>query len=222
MNNPTLNYRQFKHEFEARDWPFQTSPFALNVLGIRSNEPRAGYFDDTICIAWVDDAGIPYTFNVPATTDPGSYYLQKPMNPKGTAILAPGFYEKMYRPGQHRGRYRALIQVNPCTVIRDANRDAILDYEGPRETGLFGINLHRAAARGTTLTVGPHSAGCQVVQRAHDLAYILALVDSQMTYCDTAFVSYALLPEYDLLTYTLGSDDEKPMPIFREAIYVAS
>ena len=124
---------------------------------------------------------------------------------------------KEYCPGLHRGRYRALVQVNPCTVIRDANRDAILDYDGPRETGLFGINLHRAAARGSTLTVGPHSAGCQVVQRAHDLAYILALVDGQKKQCGTDFISYACLPVNDLIAYNKPGYE----PIYKDAIYVS-
>lgn len=198
----TLAWQNLRDEFARRGFPWYGSPWSLNLFGIRAANPRAGCFDDTIGLAWIDANGHQYLMYFPATTDPGAYYLANPINSAGTAILAPGHYPSMFRPGLHRGLYRALTQVGPCTVIRDRNRDEFLDFKGRRQTGLFGINLHRAAARGTTLTVGPHSAGCQVVQRAADLHAILEVVDVQKQRLGTDKVSYTLFYEPELDTWS--------------------
>ncbi|MEI2737870.1 MAG: hypothetical protein V9F01_03695 [Chitinophagaceae bacterium] len=56
-----------------------------------------------------------------ATTDPGNYWLKTFMNRNGTAILKPGQYKHSHRIGVHRGKYQALVQQNPVTVLRDDN-----------------------------------------------------------------------------------------------------
>jgi hypothetical protein len=69
--------------------------------------------------------------------------------------------------GLHRGQYTALVQRKPVTVIRDYDRDAMLDfYNGKKTKGLYGINVHRANRIGTTKTVDKNSAGCQVFENA--------------------------------------------------------
>ncbi len=89
-----------------------------------------------------------------ATVDPGQ--LREP-NPHGVAHLAPGHY--LYKSGIHRGREKALVQARPVTVLRYFDEDP--DRMAPmRERGWFGINIHRG---GTSASVGPWSAGCQVI-----------------------------------------------------------
>lgn len=202
MPNLALSYDALREEWRAANYPWYSAPFDLNLFGIRRAEPRPDHFDDTLGLAWRDPDGNLFAFQVPGTTDPGAFYLgQRMLNPRGTAILAPGHYPKMYAPGLHRGKYKALVQVNPCTVIRDKNQDGRLDFQAPTvQTGLFGINFHRALAAGTTLRVGPHSAGCQVVQTAADLAYVLAQVGLQIKHIHSRFVSYTLLFEPELTT----------------------
>lgn len=202
MPNLALSYDALREEWRAANYPWYSAPFDLNLFGIRRAEPRPDHFDDTLGLAWRDDRGNHFVFQVPGTTDPGAFYLGKhSINPHGTAILVPGHYPRMYRPGLHRGRYRALVQVKPCTIVRDSNQDGKLDFAAPTvETGLFGINFHRAQASGTTFHVGPHSAGCQVVQRAADLAYVLAQVEVQQQHLHSRNVSYTLLYEPELTT----------------------
>ena len=201
MSNISLRYDQLREEWRARNYPWYSRPYDLNLFGIRRAQPRPDHFDDTLGLAWRDDSDNLYTFQVPGTTDPGAYYLGRRMgNPRGTAILMPGHYPRMYAPGRHRGKYRALVQVNPCTVGRDRNQDGLLDFTGIKtETGMFGINFHRALAQGTTNRVGPHSSGCQVVKTAHDLSYFLEVVDLQIKWIKFQFVSYTLLYEPELL-----------------------
>lgn len=89
-----------------------------------------------------------------ATVDPGR--LREP-NPHGVAHLAPGHY--LYKSGIHRGREKALVQARPVTVLRYFDEDP--ERMTPmREDGWFGINIHRG---GTSASVGPWSAGCQVI-----------------------------------------------------------
>lgn len=94
-----------------------------------------------------------------ATTEPGRYYTQHPMNPKGAARIAFGQY-KAWRVGTHGNSepHEALVQVAPVKVCRDLNKDGFRTGDRTEE-GTFGINQHH----GYDLSeVGKASAGCLV------------------------------------------------------------
>lgn len=182
-----IKYEELYEELRERGFPFYDRPYDLNLVGVRNSNRQSGLADDTFMVAYRDAAWVPRVVHLPITTDPSPRYLEKPINAQGTAILAPGHYPGMWKPGLHRGKYRALVQVGPCTVIRDANRDTILDWDAAkRETGYFGINLHHG--KGVAA-----SAGCQVLPEPEDLKTVLALVDAQMKAIGSARVSYTLL-----------------------------
>jgi len=64
------------------------------------------------------------------------------------------------------------------TVIRDYDCDAILDfYNGTKERGNFGINIHRAESFGDTKFINKYSAGCQVFQNSEDFAQFKKLCE---------------------------------------------
>ena len=77
----------------------------------------------------------------PCATRPGTVYLRSPLNPSGTATIAPGQYRRTHHRGLHRGR-KALVQI-PGTVVRvlrDPNRDTV--YEPlVADTG-NALNIH--------------------------------------------------------------------------------
>ena len=75
--------------------------------------------------------------NWEATTEPGSYWIQNPFSPKGTARIAFDQF-KAWRVGQDKNQYPALRQVKPVTVHRDFNRDGSRIGD-KTETGIFGI-----------------------------------------------------------------------------------
>jgi len=155
-----------------------TRPYELNILGIRTDTTIPNRFDDEIHVFFKNNANqwIHYIFT--ATTDPGTYWLKSPMHPQGTAILMQGQYKDAYQIGLHRGQYYALVQRNPVTVIRDYDRNAILDFQnGRKDTGLFGINIHRASINGTTKTVDNYSAGCQVLANINDFNLLMQLAE---------------------------------------------
>jgi hypothetical protein len=153
-----------------------TRPYELNIVGLRADSVVPNRFDDEIHVFYkVSPTKWNYhVFN--ATTDPGTFWLRNPMNPQGTGILEKGQYIDAYQLGMHRGQYQALIQKKPVTVIRDYDRDATLDFNnGKKETGYFGVNIHRAAVQGTTRTVDKYSAACQVFENAEAFQQFLAL-----------------------------------------------
>lgn len=131
----------------------------LRIGGVDTTKPallgRRGYYRDLMGYVGRNDNGIyddaifivsPDLFRpFNANTDPSRVY-------KRVATLRPGRY--LYQIGIHGlskpkdRQYRALVQATPVTVDR---------FEGPTETGFFGINIHRGGVNTTS------SEGCQTI-----------------------------------------------------------
>jgi len=153
-----------------------TRPYELNIVGLRADSTVPNRFDDEIHVFY-KVSPTKWNYHVfKATTDPGTYWLRNPMNPQGTGILEKGQYIDAYGLGLHKGEYEALVQRKPVTVIREYNRDAHLDFNnGKRDTGFFGIDIHRAKAHGDTKFIDKYSAGCQVFENAEAFSAFLDL-----------------------------------------------
>lgn len=175
---------------------FDTGDYNLNLLGIRKNNYVSNIFDDTFIILF-KYKGTWMIYPFPCSTDPGIYYMENGLN-KGTAILKPGQYRGAYKLGLHKGLYEALVQVKPVTVYRDANKDRYMDYTNP-ETGMFGINIHRARENGKSVQVDKWSAGCTVIPDSKDFDYLLSVVrKSLQTGKYGSSFTYTLLEEKDI------------------------
>ncbi|HYG53133.1 MAG TPA: hypothetical protein VD905_19675 [Flavobacteriales bacterium] len=170
-----------------------TRPYELNIVGLRGNSTVPNRFDDQIHVFY-KTGPVAWNYHVyNATTDPGTYWLKNPMMQKGTAILEQGQYLNCYALGMHRGEYNALVQVGPVVVIRDYDRDAVLDFfNGSRDKGYHGINIHRASVNGTTKYVDKYSAGCQVFENASDFNQFIRLCGEHSTRYGNRF-TYTLL-----------------------------
>ena len=174
-------------------------PFELNIVGIRSNSTKPNSFDDTLNIYYKTSDGKWQFHKFAATTDPGTYWLMNPMNPQGTAIVKHGQYINSHRIGMHRGKYLALVQQRPLTIIRDYDRNATLDFmNGKEETGIFGINIHHASVNGTTRTVDKYSAGCQVFANINDFTLFMQLAERHKQLYGNEF-TYTLIDERALV-----------------------
>lgn len=170
-------------------------PYELNIIGVRADSTKPNSFDDTITVHYKKQDGNWQLYSFAATTDPGTYWLENPLNPQGTAILKEGQYRNSHMIGLHRGIYKALVQQNPVTVIRDYDRNTLLDFaNGKEETGLFGINIHRASVNGTTKIVERYSAGCQVFANATDFDLFLQLCERHRQLYGNNF-SYTLIDQ---------------------------
>lgn len=125
----------------------------IKILGMRGasgSGNRMGIYDDQI--AYLIDKELK-VFR--ASTDPGQYYINHPLNPQGCAQLQCGLWS--YRLGMHHGIHPALVQADQVTVNR-------LDPKGvmvKSETGWFDIHIHSGGS--WEFEVGRWSAGCQVI-----------------------------------------------------------
>lgn len=177
-------------------------PFELNIVGVRSNSIKPNSFDDHITAFFKDSNGNWQFHPFAATTDPGTYWLQNPINPQGTAILKHGQYLNSHRIGLHRGKYLAVVQQRPITVIRDYDRNASLDLlNGKEQTGLFGINIHHAAVNGTTKSVDKYSAGCQVFANINDFNLFMTFAQKHKQLYGNNF-TYTLIDERAIVRET--------------------
>ncbi len=172
-----LSYEAIKQISRAKGYKFFEGEFNLNLVGIRNmRDVQANTFNDLFCVAF-QDKGQPVLRVYPCTTDPGTYYRLNPANVQGTAILPPEQYFGLWQIGKHQGKYEALVQRAATVVIRDNNRDPLLNFDsrtGVRE--LIGLNCHRARAGGTSTQVDKWSAGCQVIANSADFDELMRLV----------------------------------------------
>jgi len=138
-----------------------SKPLNINYVGIR-DASGVNKFNDWFVMFW-KYKGQWSSFWRHGSTDPGLYWLNNPMNVEGTAILKEGQYRGAWELGLHQGSYSALVQRKEVTVIRDGNKDGIIDLDaGYEETGFFGINHHRASSKRESTQVDKWSAGCQI------------------------------------------------------------
>jgi hypothetical protein len=192
----------FKSLFEKKGYAFFTKGvYNLNIIGVRSNQNNnvTNKYDDYLVVDYETNNGHKrqvYTI----TTDPGSYYMNKPMNSKGTAILVPNQYRGAYKIDLHNGKYKALCQRNkPVQVYRDGNKDTKYDLLPEKtETGMFGINIHRSNQAYTRSTVDQYSAGCQVFNDPSEFASFMTLCNKAKDIWGNCF-TYTLITEDDLV-----------------------
>lgn len=140
---------------------------SLNLIHIRAKGPVKNAFNDKQYLIRMKGEQLTMFVELDITTNPGRYYLLKPMNPSGTAIVAPGQYRGMWALGYHYRKngtkYECLVQVGPCEVIRDNDRDEELDYDAAvRQIGIFDIQCHMSLEDGIAVQVDNWSAGCFV------------------------------------------------------------
>ncbi len=171
--------------------------YNLNLVGVRSKDVTPNTFNDWFTVFW-KHAGEWHFYVFKCTTDPGLYWLNNPMNDKGTGILKEGQYSGLWTLGFHKGKYMALKQKNPCTLIRDYDRDSELDFDSGREdTGIFGINGHRANAHRESVQIDKWSAGCQVIADPDDFEWLINTCKKSSKIWGDSF-TYTLLNESDL------------------------
>ena len=196
-----IDSADFESLFSKLGYAFFTKgDFNLNIIGVRNllgGNVQDDTFNDALLVIYKEKGKwVRKVWSI--TTDPGKSEMKNPSNSKGTAILVPGQYRSTYKVDLHGGKYKALCQrLKPVSVYRDRNKDNRLDMDKSTiQTGMFGINIHRASSSGTTKNVGPYSAGCQVFANVKDFEAFMELVERSESIFGPAF------------TYTLITTDE--------------
>tara|TARA_R110002167_G_scaffold33855_1_gene108379 strand:- start:169 stop:777 length:609 start_codon:yes stop_codon:yes gene_type:complete len=183
---------------------FTSDNYDVNIIGIRNSATKnkvTNKFDDTITLSYKDENGEWNYHEFDCTTDPGTHWVENVMNDKGVAILKPNQYRSSHKLRLHAGKYLALGQQNKVTVYRDDNRDDNYDLnESKTDTGLFGINIHRATGRAgkKSTQVNKWSAGCQVIADNDDWHCFLDICQQAREVWGNSF-SYTLLESKDLV-----------------------
>jgi len=197
-----LTLNNIKSYFKASDYRFFENAkkrFNLNIIGVRRDNHGTNTFDDFLLVMFLEEGSMT-TYQYQITTDPGKYWLENPMNPKGTAILVPGQYRSTWKLGKHQGKYQALVQAKPVKVYRDNNNDDIIDYaniENTLDEGYFGINIHRSNPYDQSYVINKWSAGCQVFKSVEDYDSFIKLCKDSAEIYGNRF-TYTLISEKDL------------------------
>lgn len=159
-----LTTQELKAEFNRLGYkwlPFQ-------IVGIRSKIDNPNKFDDLIGL--IENDTITW---FTGTTNPGVHWLKNLLSKLGTALLKPGQYLDTWKLDLHQSKYLALVQRKPVTVYRDSDKDNFAEETAIVETGLFGINIHRANPSVVSTIIDKWSAGCQVLNNPKDFDYLI-------------------------------------------------
>ena len=179
---------------------FESGIYNLNIIGVRRSTVEINKFDDYLLLIYKTSPSNWVVKTYPITTDPGTYWLLNPTNPKGTAILIPGQYRSTWKIAKHQGKYEALCQRKPVKVWRDDNKDRVLDfYSSPEDEGYFGINIHRSNPYTESSQVDKWSAGCQVFKKAANFKEFMNYCNKSASMYGDGF-TYTLLEELDFRT----------------------
>jgi hypothetical protein len=149
--------------------------YFLDSMGLKGKNDRAVY--DDACFLWSPNEGqsVGYNFN----TDPSRFRkgYGTAESTKGMALLTTGVW--CYKLGLHKGEYKALVQADPVTVIRDGDPS----YQ---DHGWFGINIHRGGQWTTS------SLGCQTVPPSQWADFIMT-VEQYMKEAGKKRINYVLI-----------------------------
>ena len=180
-------------------WFEGTKDYDLNIVGVRNSATGnkvTNVFDDKITVSYKLNGE--WQFHVwNATTDPGKKGVMEYHNTAGVARLVEGQYRGSHSIGLHQGKYKALKQAKPVKVYRDPNRDMTYDETKIAE-GIFGINIHRSSATGTSTYVENWSEGCQVFSTVTDFDKFMALCEKASAIHGNSF-TYTLIESVDLV-----------------------
>jgi len=125
----------------------------------KPNKNVPNHFNDLRLLIRVEHGGVPKIVGKwEATTEPGKYWTEKPMNKNGAARIKFGQW-KCWSRGVHNKHHEALVQTRELEVFRDPQKR--YQRYGSTFRGLFGINQHH----GYDLRVhdlARSSAGCLV------------------------------------------------------------
>ena len=201
MNKPTRQQIKTAVKNKGYKW-FENGDYNLNIVGVRNAETLnevTNKFDDYMTLSYKKEGEWQYhCFD--CTTDPGKHWVENIMREEGVAILKEDQYRSSHKIRLHQGKYEALGQQKPVTVYRDSNLDGCYDLdENNTQTGLFGINIHRATKwEGKKSTqIDKWSAGCQVIAANDDFNLFMEICHKSRAVWGNSF-TYTLINSDDL------------------------
>jgi lysozyme family protein len=185
-----------KRGFKVDDVPGNPNVVYVEGMGPdgAKNDNTPNQFNDARFVIMFGQDGRPKIAGAwEATTEPGRYWTQNPMNSGGAARIKFGQYTA-WQVGMHH-THEALVQTGGnVTVCRDLNEDYKRDGD-KEDTGQFGINQHWGYDFPKN-DLGQSSAGCLVGRMKTGHQQFMALMKSDPRYkANSRFVfTAAVLP----------------------------
>lgn len=215
--------------YRARSYPLDMNVGEVNIVNIEGMNPdwtlnanTPNEFNDLRVVLCFDNERKPFiAFKAEGTTEPGRYWTENPMSPKGAARVALAYHHGAWQVGTHHAgsasAHEALVQVAPIGVSRDLNKDYKRDGDVV-ETGIFGINMHWGYDL-PKKDLGTSSAGCLVIRSREEHKHFMSIIKKDPRYvADNKFhFSTALLDGRQVVTKPDLVDDQGLL-ISREAI----
>lgn len=166
-------------------------PSCLNIVYVeganedgKPNGDEFNKFNDRRLVIGIVDGKPTLHLNVLATTEPGRFYTEHPMNPLGAARIAFGQY-KAWRVGIHKAgtptAHEALVQAGPITVYRDLNKDGQRTGDKTDVGSGFHVDQH-AGFNASPDDIGKASAGCLVGRSTDEHRQFMKLVKTDPRY----------------------------------------
>jgi len=192
-----MTYQDVKALYASHGYRFYEGAYNVNNYARRNKDlVTVDKFNDIRGIAYQDSFGIPHCLEWAATTKPGLKPLSGgAMNPNGVAILIPGFYEKCWIIGKHKGEYPALVQLGMgiFKVWRDNDKDGKFDFTGKIYSDVSGLNDHTTREHQIN-NVGGFSEGCVVTQDDKEHKIKMAICERAYELYNTS-LSFALFQD---------------------------
>lgn len=129
----------------------------LSASNAELNNDALDFWNDTRAV--INSAGEVLHFSQ-ATTEPGRYYTDNPLNANGAARIALGYHKECWCFGNHKGQ-DALVQCGAIKVFRDLNKDGFRVGDKQFTGSDYGLNQHTTNGDGSE-SIGRWSAGCLV------------------------------------------------------------
>jgi hypothetical protein len=173
--------------------------FDVNIVGIRNSstgDKVTNVFDDTMTVSYKENGEWKF-HQWSCTTDPGKKAMLEYHNVNGVARLVEGQYRGSHSIGLHQGKYEALRQTKNVKVYRDKDKDMQYD-ENVIQEGVFGINIHRSSATGTSTFVENWSEGCQVFANIKDFELFMSICNKSKGIHGNSF-TYTLIESSDIV-----------------------
>ncbi len=124
-------FQKIAKKYNWKIFANNTKPYNLNIWVIRNTNKNSDTFDDLMIVFHKDVLTNKWIFeDYVITADSGKIELLSPKHRLGVAIIMQGQYHNAWKLGLHKG-YPALVQCDKITVIRDFNKDSILNIVTP-------------------------------------------------------------------------------------------
>lgn len=164
------------------------------IIGMQSASDVFNTFDDKF---YVYD-GPDFKQVSPGTTNVGKTALlhYDTHNLTGAAVWKTDQWcPNVYKPGYHKGRMKALRQVQPIEYYRDSNKNTLAEEVGELHKGIIYTNMHGIDydpySNKTKKIINGWSFGCQVWSNMTDYRQMI-----RATWARGKAVDYALLKEF--------------------------